>query len=69
MMHALARDGHAPGKFALTDARGVPKRAVFFSTVFVFSVVPILLLGDSVIQAFTFVTSVASTYPSCSSGA
>ena len=62
MMHALARDGHAPGKFALTDARGVPKRAVFFSTVFVFSVVPILLLGDSVIQAFTFVTSVASTF-------
>lgn len=62
MMHALARDGHAPTKFALTDSRGVPRRAVFFSAVFVFSAVPILLLGDSVIEAFTFVTSVASTF-------
>ena len=62
MMHSLARDGHAPRGFALTDSRGVPRRAVFFSTVFVFSAVPILLLGDSVIQAFTFVTSVASTF-------
>ncbi|GAA2845992.1 D-serine/D-alanine/glycine:proton symporter (AAT family) [Leucobacter komagatae] len=62
MMHALARDGHAPRGFALTDARGVPRRSVFFSTVFVLSVVPILLLGNSVIEAFTFVTSVASTF-------
>ncbi len=62
MMHSLARDGHAPRGFALTDSRGVPRRAVFFSTVFVLSSVPILLLGDSVIQAFTFVTSVASTF-------
>lgn len=62
MMHALAHDGHAPGGFALTDNRGVPRRAVFFSAVFVFSSVPILLLGESVIEAFTFVTSVASTF-------
>ncbi|UOQ60308.1 amino acid permease [Leucobacter rhizosphaerae] len=62
MMHALAHDGHAPGGFALTDSRGVPRRAVFFSAVFVFSSVPILLLGESVIEAFTFVTSVASTF-------
>ncbi|GAA1596874.1 amino acid permease [Leucobacter chromiireducens] len=62
MMHALAHDGHAPSGFALTDSRGVPRRAVFFSAVFVFSAVPILLLGDSVIEAFTFVTSVASTF-------
>jgi D-serine/D-alanine/glycine transporter len=62
MMHALAHDGHAPSRFALTDSRGVPRRAVFFSAVFVFSAVPILLLGESVIEAFTFVTSVASTF-------
>ncbi|TCK45534.1 D-serine/D-alanine/glycine:proton symporter (AAT family) [Leucobacter luti] len=62
MMHSLARDGHAPQGFALTDSRGVPRKAVFFSTVFVSSSVPILLLGDSVIEAFTFVTSVASTF-------
>ncbi|WP_336660983.1 amino acid permease [Leucobacter sp. USHLN153] len=62
MMHALAHDGHAPARFGITDSRGVPRRAVFFSAVFVFSAVPILLLGDSVIEAFTFVTSVASTF-------
>lgn len=61
MMHALAQDGHAPHKFALTDARGVPRRAVFFSCVFLFSATPILLAGDSVIEAFTLVSSVAST--------
>lgn len=62
MMYSLARDGHAPRTFGLTDSRGVPRRAVFFSTVFVLSVIPILLLGDGVIEAFTFVTSVASTF-------
>ena len=62
MMHSLARDRHAPRGFALTDSRGVPTRAVFFSAVFVLSVIPILLLGDGVIEAFTFVTSVASTF-------
>nr|WP_244301117.1 amino acid permease [Leucobacter insecticola] len=62
MMHGLAHDGHAPARFALTDSRGVPRRAVFFSAVFVFSSVPILLLGESVIEAFTFVSSVASTF-------
>lgn len=62
MMHSLAHDGHAPRSFALTDSRGVPRRAVFFSAVFVLSVIPILLLGDGVIEAFTFVTSVASTF-------
>lgn len=60
MMHALAGDGHAPRKFALTDSRGVPRRAVFFSCVFLFAATPILLAGDSVIQAFTLVSSVAS---------
>lgn len=62
MMFALSKDGHAPRAFSFTDARGVPKRAVFFSSVFLFTAVPILIAGDSVIEAFTFVTSVASTF-------
>ena len=62
MMFALAQDGHAPRKFHLTDDRGVPRRAVFFSAVFVLSAVPILLAGDSVISAFTLVTSIASSF-------
>lgn len=60
MMLALAKDNHAPRKFAMTDARGVPKRSVFFTSVFLFTAVPLLLAGDSVIEAFTFVSSVAS---------
>lgn len=61
MMLALSKDRHAPKAFAMTDARGVPKRSVFFSSVFLFTAVPILLAGDNVIQAFTIVSSVAST--------
>ncbi|MBL3686433.1 amino acid permease [Leucobacter zeae] len=62
MTHALSLDGHAPAGFSITDSRGVPRRAVFFSAVFVFSAVPILLLGDSVLAAFTMVSSIASTF-------
>lgn len=62
MMYALSKDGHAPKKFSLVDSRGVPRRTVFFSAIFLFSSVPILLAGDSVIAAFTFVSSVASSF-------
>ena len=62
MMFALAKDGHAPHRFSITDNRGVPRRAVFFTAVFLFSAAPILLAGDSVIAAFTFVSSVASVF-------
>ncbi|MHA3685213.1 amino acid permease [Leucobacter sp. HY1908] len=62
MTHALSQDGHAPAGFSVTDSRGVPRRAVFFSAVFVFSAVPILLLGDNVLAAFTMVSSIASTF-------
>ncbi len=62
MMLALAKDGHAPKVFDMTDSRGVPRPAVFFSAVFLFTAVPILLAGDSVLAAFTFVSSVASGF-------
>ena len=35
---------------------------MFFSAVFLFTAVPILLAGDSVLAAFTFVSSVASGF-------
>lgn len=62
MMLALAKDGHAPGRFSFVDSRGVPRQSVFFSAVFLFTAIPILIAGDSVIQAFTFVSSVASSF-------
>ena len=62
MMYALANDGHAPKRFAIVDGRGVPRQAVFFSAVLLLTAIPILIAGDSVIEAFTFVTSVASTF-------
>lgn len=61
MLFGLAKDGHAPAKFALTDARGVPKRSVFFTCVFLFAAIPLLFAGDGVIAAFTFVSSMCAT--------
>lgn len=62
MMFALAKDGHSPKRFGIVDERGVPRQAVFFSAVFLFTAIPLLLAGDTVMEAFTFVTSVASAF-------
>ncbi len=61
MLFGLAKDGHAPSKFAMTDSRGVPKRSVFFTCVFLFAAIPLLFAGDGVIAAFTFVSSMCAT--------
>lgn len=61
MLFGLSHDGHAPRSFGLTDARGVPKRSVFFTSVLLFTAVPLLLAGDGVVQAFTFVSSMCAT--------
>lgn len=61
MLFGLARDGHAPRSFALTDSRGVPTRSVFFTAVFLFSAVPLLFADDSIVAAFTFVSSMCAT--------
>ncbi|MGR4009095.1 amino acid permease [Leucobacter sp. 1207-22] len=61
MLFGLSKDGHAPRGFAWVNNRGVPSKAVFFTSVFLFSAVPLLFAGDNVVQAFTFVSSMCAT--------
>lgn len=61
MLYALAKDGHAARAFARIAPNGIPRNAVFFTCVFLFSAVPLLLAGDSLVEAFTFVSSMCAT--------
>ncbi len=61
MLFGLSKDGHAPKSFSLTDARGVPRRSVFFTAVFLFAAIPLLFAGDGVVAAFTYVSSMCAT--------
>lgn len=61
MVFGLAKDGHAPKKLALTDARGVPTRAVLFTAILLFTSVPLLFAGDNVAAAFDFVSTMCAT--------
>jgi D-serine/D-alanine/glycine transporter len=61
MLFGLSKDAHAPAAFSWTDERGVPRKAVFFTCVFLFSAIPLLFAGDGVIAAFTFVSSMCAT--------
>lgn len=61
MLFGLAKDGHAPRGFAWTNNHGVPSKAVFFTAVFLFAAIPLLFAGDSVLGAFTFVSSMCAT--------
>jgi len=61
MLFGLSKDGHAPRSFSLTDSRGVPRASVFFTSVFLFAAIPLLFAGDSIVAAFTFVSSMCAT--------
>ncbi|WP_395405807.1 amino acid permease (plasmid) [Arthrobacter sp. UC242_113] len=61
MLFGLAKDGHAPARVALTDARGVPTRAVFVTAVLLFTAIPLLYAGDGVVVAFDFVSTMCAT--------
>ncbi|MCT1367713.1 MULTISPECIES: amino acid permease [Kocuria] len=60
MAFGLSKDGHAPSALNMTTRRGVPMKAVFFTTVFLFAAIPLLLGGDALTQAFTVVSSICS---------
>lgn len=61
MAFGLAKDRHAPRALTQTDRRGVPTKAVFFTAVFLFAAIPLLYAGDSLLTAFTIVSSVCAT--------
>jgi D-serine/D-alanine/glycine transporter len=60
MIYGLAQDGNAPKAFGKLSVRKVPQNALLFSCIFLLAGLVLLYAGDSVIGAFTIVTSVAS---------
>jgi D-serine/D-alanine/glycine transporter len=60
MVYGLAQDGNAPRAFGKLSIRKVPQNALLFSCIFLLAGLVLLYSGDSVIGAFTVVTSVAS---------
>ncbi|SDB86546.1 amino acid permease [Microbacterium enclense] len=60
MLYGLARDGHAPAVFARLSRGRIPVAAAVLTGGLVFLSVPLLYAGDSVLSAFSFVTSVCS---------
>ncbi|RJT83334.1 D-serine/D-alanine/glycine transporter [Arthrobacter cheniae] len=60
MVYGLAQDGNAPDSFGKLSSRKVPQNALLFSCIFLLAGLILLYSGDSLIGAFTVVTSVAS---------
>ena len=61
MVYSLGLDNHAPHKLTYRSKRSVPRNAVFFTSVFTFAAVPLLLAGDTLISAFTVISSMCAT--------
>lgn len=60
MMYGLAVDGHAPKVFRKLSKRNVPQNALIASCLLLMSGVIFLYTSDTIIGAFTLVTSVAA---------
>ncbi|WP_440103728.1 D-serine/D-alanine/glycine transporter [Glutamicibacter mishrai] len=60
MLRGLAMEGDAPTGFAKLSSRKVPKNALMFSCMFLLAGVVLLYSGDSVMGAFTLVTTVSA---------
>lgn len=60
MVYGLAEEGSAPTIFGRLSVNGVPRNALFLTSVLMLSSIILLYSGDSVIEAFTLVTTVAA---------
>ncbi|MCV7290404.1 D-serine/D-alanine/glycine transporter [Mycolicibacterium wolinskyi] len=60
MVYGLAQEGDAPSRFGKLTSRRVPANALFLSGVFLLSGVVMVVVGDSIIEAFTIVTTISS---------
>ncbi len=60
MVFGLATSGFAPKAFQKLSKRHVPVNALFFSCIFLLAGVVLLYAEDSIIQAFTMVTTVSA---------
>ncbi len=60
MVYGLAQEGDAPARFGRLTSRKVPANALFLSGVFLLAGVVMLAMGNSIIEAFTLVTTVSA---------
>lgn len=60
MVYGLAAEGDAPSLFARLTSRRVPANALFLSGVFLLSGVVMVAAGESIIAAFTVITTISS---------
>jgi D-serine/D-alanine/glycine transporter len=60
MIFGLADSGHAPLALGKLNKRQVPMNALFFSCVFLLSGVALLYAGNSILEAFTLVTTISA---------
>ena len=60
MVYGLAREGDAPGRFGKLSSRKVPANALFLSGFFLLGGVVLVVAGDSIIEAFTLVTTISA---------
>lgn len=60
MVYGLAQEGDAPSRFGRLNSRRVPANALYLSGVFLLASVVMVAVGDSIIEAFTIVTTIAA---------
>ena len=60
MVYGLSWHSDAPSWFARLSSRRVPANALYLSGVFLLTGVVMVMVGDSIIDAFTIVTTVSS---------
>lgn len=60
MLFGLSAEGSAPRFFTGLNKVGVPVRALYVTALVLLLTIPVLYAGDSIIEAFTLITSVAS---------
>ncbi|GAA2514567.1 D-serine/D-alanine/glycine transporter [Kocuria salsicia] len=60
MLFGLAAEGSAPRLFTGLNKVGVPVRALYVTALVLLLTIPVLYAGDSIMEAFTLITSVAS---------
>ncbi|NLE80000.1 MAG: D-serine/D-alanine/glycine transporter [Rhodococcus sp.] len=60
MVYGLAQEGDAPRALGRLSRRKVPANALMFSCIFLLSALVLLFSGDSVIEAFTTVTTISA---------
>ncbi|TFI33582.1 amino acid permease [Rothia dentocariosa] len=60
MVYGLSQEGYAPKFLGNLSGGGVPRNALFLTSILLLSSIALLYAGDSIIEAFTLVTTMAA---------